>query len=122
MSTDGSEFGHFAYIGNGFCLDSWGAGPFVLHVGTKAWRFEDSDRFGPLIITKRGAEASVQPGERSPFWQAHMAWRKQGRRLAEDGITCIYDPLKPTLYRKVGRKNIIVQHGDEGGGYEEVQP
>lgn len=113
------EFGHFGIIGGGVCLDSWGAGPFVIEAGGRFWRFEDSDRFGPSIILKNGNPAAQQPGERSPFWIAHWAWMKQGRRVEDDGMTCIHDPLKPTLYRKVGRMNIIVENGDERGGYVE---
>ena len=52
-----------------------------------------------------------------------MAWVKQGRRLAPDGITCIYEyePPKPTKIRMVDQRNaVVVEHGDEGGGHEVV--
>ncbi len=109
-----AEFGHIGIIGGGVCLDGWGVGPFVINAGGKtSYRFNDSDRFGPLLPTN-------QPGERSPFWKAHRLWKRQGRRLADDGVTCIYDPPRPTLYKKVGRMNLIVEHGDEDGDNIEV--
>ena len=114
------EFGHIGVIGAGFCLDGWGVGPFVIDAGGPVYRFEDSDRFGPLLLTKRDMPATNQPGERSPFWKAHRLWKRQGRQLADDGVTCIYDPPKPTLYRKVGRMNLIVESGDEDGDHIEV--
>ena len=115
-----TEFGHFGYIGNGICLDYWGAGPFVIDVHGKHYRFEDSDRFGPLLLKKKGEPAVNQPTERSPFWKAHHLWKQQGRRVGDDGVTCVYDAPRPTQYRKVGRQRIIVEHGDEGGDYIEV--
>lgn len=113
------EFGHTGVIGPGFCFDTWGAGPFVMLVGAKQYRFEDSDRFGPLLLRKDGTTAKNQPGEKSPFWNAHHAWRRQGMRLEEDGITCIFDKPKPTIWRRVGKMRLIVEDGDEGGGYIE---
>ncbi|NQU60150.1 MAG: hypothetical protein HQ512_03390 [Rhodospirillales bacterium] len=115
------EFGHFGSIGGGVCMDAWGVGPFVVEVGKQSFRFEDSDRFGPSIINKNGEFKAKQPGERSPFWTAHRQWRKQGRRTKDDGVTCIYEGPKPTFYRKVGRKNLIVEDGEEGGDFIEIQ-
>lgn len=89
-----TEFGHNFYREPGLCLDSWGAGPFMIEIGGKKFTFEDSDRFGPLLLGKRGEPLADQPGERNKFWKAYTPWRNQGRRLAEDGKTCIYDPLR----------------------------
>jgi hypothetical protein len=110
-----SEFGHFYARGDGFCIDSWGAGPFLIEAGGKQYRFEDSDRFGPSLIKKNGDPlANPYPGERSPFWKAHYAWLKQGRRVAEDGVTCIWEPLKPSLAVRKGRGFVlVVEHGDQ---------
>jgi hypothetical protein len=106
-------------------LDAWGAGPFIIKIGGtrggRAVRFEDSDRFGPSLVTPRGEIMKNQPGERSPFWLAHRLWVSQGRRLAPDGMTCVYDPPRPTLYRRDGRgRKWIVQEGDEGAPFREV--
>ena len=110
------EFGHTGVVGAGFCLDSWGAGPFVIEAGGKSFRFEDSDRFGPSIINLNGEFKARQLGERSPFWTAHRQWRKQGRRMKDNGLTCIYDPPKPTVLRHIaGRNYMIVEDGEEGG-------
>ena len=117
-----SEFGHIGIIGDGFCLDHWGAGPFTITAGGKTeYRFEDSDRFGPLLLTKKDMPAENQPGERSPFWKAHRLWKRQGRRTADDGQTCIYDPPRPNYYKKISRGfRLIVGYGDEDGDYIEV--
>ncbi len=115
------EFGHLGRMGSGFCMDSWGAGPFLIEVHGKFYRFEDSDRFSPTILGKNGDPISRQPGERNPFWTAHHQWVNQGRRTADDGIACIYDAPEPTLYRKEGRRNIIVKAGEEGGDFIEVK-
>lgn len=121
--TPVGEFGHIGVIGAGFCIDRWGAGPFELEVDGKRHRFEDSDRFGPSRVKANG-DICANPlwPERHPFWAAHAAWRKQGRRLSDDGITCVWEPPKPTTYYKVGRKNaVIVEHGDDGGEFIEVE-
>ena len=43
--------------------------------------------------------------------------------MAEDGITCVYELIvpKPTTYYKINKSNwMVVEAGDEGGGYIEV--
>lgn len=119
-----AEFGHFGRITPTVCIDAWGAGSFTLSHDGKAYRFEDSDRFGPVLINKGGSVSERQPSERSPFWRLHHLWRKQGRRLAEDGATCIVEvlPIRPTLYRVENGLMIIVQEGDEDGDYIKVEP
>lgn len=96
-----SNFGHnhaVVYVaGSGYAMriDSWGSGPFVIHFGGKSWRFEDSDQFGPSLITKNGEpRKSPWPNQCNPFWHVHKLWREQGMRLSDDGITCVYD-LQP---------------------------
>jgi len=34
-----NEFGHIATIGNGICIDAWGAGPFVIIADDTPYRF-----------------------------------------------------------------------------------
>ncbi len=117
-----AEFGHIASIGGGICIDAWGAGPFVISAGGKLFRFEDSDRFGPSLIKKNGDICTNPwPCERSPFWRAHRLWVRQGRRT-EDGVICVWDEPKPTKYRKIGRTRVIIENGDEDGGYIEIRP
>jgi hypothetical protein len=119
-----SEFGHIAFRGSGVCVDTWGAGPFVITVGDRSWRFEDSDRFGPSLVKKNGDICENPfPGQRSPFWRAHRIWVQQGRRLAEDGTTCVWGEPKPTTFYRLGKRfGMIVEAGDEDGALVEVQP
>lgn len=116
-----TDLGHFGTSRGGVCVDIWGAGPFVITAGGKQFRFEDSDRFGPALVGKSGALlANPYPPERSPFWGAHRAWVAQGRRL--NGNICMFNIPKPTLYRKDAKgRAVVVEHGDEGGGYFEAE-
>ena len=111
-----TEFGHTGMIGNGLCIDIWGAGPFVIAVDGKSYRFEDSDRFGPCLIKKNGELFdNPYPGERSPFWRAHRIWVRQGRRV-EDEINCIWDEPKPTIVRMLSKRvAVVVENGEEDG-------
>jgi hypothetical protein len=117
-----AEFGHHATIAAGVCIDAWGSGPFIITAAGKAWRFEDSDRFGPYLLRRDGSVADRQPGERSPFWLAHRLWKRQGRKVAGDGITCVFCPdLRPTTFRRDARgRPVVVEHGDEDGGFLEL--
>lgn len=96
-----SEFGHTAYIGSGFYVDAWGRGPFVIEYDEKVWRFEDSDRFGPSLLTKRNQiRKNPFPPSNSPFWELHRRWVQQGRRVEDDGVKCVvdYQPPEPGVY------------------------
>jgi hypothetical protein len=116
-------FGHASAIGADFCIDGWGAGPFVIDAQGKTFRFEDSDMFGPSLVRKNGdIAANPWPSERSPFWRAHWAWVRQGRRLKEDRMTCVYDWPRPTTYFVVGREMFVVERGDAGGEEIRVPP
>lgn len=109
-------FGHHAITGPGFCMDAWGSGPFEITVSDRLFIFEDSDRFGPFTLDKRGNVLDRQPGEKSLFWKGYTAWRKQGRKVEADGKTCVFEPLKPTIVRRIrGNQVEVVEEGDEGG-------
>ena len=121
------EFGHIASSAGGFHIDQWGVGPFVITVEGRSWRFEDSDRFGPMLVKRNGEpKSNPYPPERSLFWWAHKLWLEQGRRVADDGTTCVLDyrPKRPTKFRWVtdrsGRHREIVEEGDDGGGVLEI--
>lgn len=110
------EFGHAAYASAGCRIDAWGVGPYLIEIANKVYRFEDSDRFGPYTLGAKGEPLSRQPGERSPFWHAYQAWRDQGRRLAADGKSCVWDEPKPMTVRHVaGRHYAVVEQGENGG-------
>lgn len=106
------EFGHFAGSHNGSHIDAWGAGPFKIVVDGAAYLFEDSDRFGPVLLTKLGEPTCNQPPERHPFWAGYVPWRSQGRRTEADDMTCAWSPLKPTKAVLLGRVVQIVEEGD----------
>ena len=87
-----SEFGHIHATAAGCHIDIWGEGPFIIEYLGRTYRFEDSDRFGPVPLKKNGWEVK-EPGyfaERNPFWYAWGKWVEQGRRLSDDGQTCIW--------------------------------
>jgi hypothetical protein len=119
-----SEFGHQASRDAGWFIDSWGTGPLVLEAKGKSFRFEDSSEFGPSLVNKAGDPMkNPWPSDRSPFWRAHRIWVRQGRRIAEDGRTCIWDEPKPQIVRRIGRRSVvIVQQGDEDGEIVELNP
>lgn len=83
------EFGHSAINVGDFHLDSWGAGPFKISVGAEIFEFEDSDRFGP-VHCENGEPSGFQFLQESTFWPAWQAWKDQGRRVAADGVTCVW--------------------------------
>jgi hypothetical protein len=117
------DFGHVATGGDGVFTDSWGVGPFVIETEGKAFRFEDSDRFGPFLLGRSGDPLKVQPGERSPFWRAHRIWVRQGRKTDGDDITCLWAEPKPTTFYHINKRNVmIVEHGEEDGLDIEVAP
>lgn len=109
------EFGHFSSPFPGGHLDSWGAGPFEIEAEGEVFRFGDSDRFGPYLANRHGDPiANPYPAERSPFWRAHRIWVRGGRRL--EGNKCIWHEPKPTLLRRIDKRNaVIVKAGEEDG-------
>lgn len=87
-----SEYGHQYSQSAGTFLDAWGAGPYVLRAYEHDFRFEDSERFGPIPITRKGdVKSPGYFGEQSLFWHYWTLWKDQGRRVAEDGVTCIFE-------------------------------
>ena len=89
-----SDYGHFhAMNGNGCFIDAWGAGPFIMRVAGKEFRFEDSDQFGPWPLRKDDDPMSRPFGRRSPFWPAWKLWKEQGRKVGPDSMTAVWwDP------------------------------
>lgn len=117
-----SEFVHKHFSSCTTFIDSWGAGPFVIKNEGKSFRFEFSERFGPIPLRPDNEidEKYNWPG-RSPFWPALHQWIKGGKRVAEDGVTCVWDHLRPNkFYRIAGKHIVIVEHGDEDGPMVDV--
>jgi hypothetical protein len=46
----------------------------VTDAAGRTWSFEAHRIFGPLVLRKDGEPAARQPGSRSSFWPAFMAW------------------------------------------------
>lgn len=111
-----AEFGHIGFDSGGSFIDAWGAGPYLIEAGGKLWRFADSDRFGPALVNKIGDPlTNPYPSERSPFWRAHRIWVRQGRRV-DDGIACVWEEPKPTVCRRLNKRDyLIVEHGEKDG-------
>ena len=40
----------------------------------RAWTFENSRMFGPMVLRRDGEPRVNQPGERSAFWPAWQRW------------------------------------------------
>lgn len=75
-------------------------------------RFEMHPYCGPAVVGKRGQVLATQPGPRHHFWTAVTLWCQQGRRIASDGVTCIYEiPPKPQTVCLVGRHYVEVPPG-----------
>lgn len=111
-----SEFGHSYGRGKGVFIDGWGWGPFVITVERQSFLFEDSDQFGPYLVSRRhGDILATQPGPRSPFWRAHWLWKRQGREVGVDGKECIWREPKPYLFTRKGRQLILVEDGEPDG-------
>jgi hypothetical protein len=84
-------FGRTAINIGGTHIDFFSAGPFVIEYCGRRYRFEDGDMFGPWPLKKNDDTKDRPFGEKNPFWDAWGLWVDQGRRLADDGITCIYE-------------------------------
>lgn len=83
--------------GLGIFFDCFGSGDYLITVKDKEIRFEWSDRFGPLPITKSGAE-NTKIGPRHKFWRAASLWNLQGKRL--DGKRAIWHEPRQPVYEK----------------------
>lgn len=115
----GHEWSQGTIDGHPVHVDTWGSGPFLIRVGIKSFRFEDSDRFGPALVNQDNSiRANPWPGERSPFWRAHRLWVRQGRRVEADGATCIWDEPRPTRVQRIAgtrRQYWCIEAGEEDG-------
>lgn len=84
------DFGNNSFTGEidgmFFHMSSYGAGPFMFRIDGKRVFFEDSDMWGPAVVsTRTWNPTSRQPGERNRFWDAYGMWRKAGRPLRGTG-------------------------------------
>jgi hypothetical protein len=69
------------------------SGPDVIDVTVtgasgNVYRFDFDERFGPLVLDRRGKPLGTQPGERHEFWTAFEAWHDARRGLPPKCATC----------------------------------
>ncbi len=92
-------------------LDCFGGAEFNIETSKGLIRFEWSERFGPMAVTKTGAERNLSP--RHPFWRAASLWNLQGRRV-ENGLAIWHEPRKPKLEHIGGRHYRVIEDGEVG--------
>lgn len=116
------DFGHTSIKMAGAIIDCWGAGPFKIKVGDKVYLFEDSDRFGPALLNKRTHNPTgFQLGERHPFWPAWYMWKKDGRKVGDDGFCIWREPIAGTYWKDArGVSHFLTDPEWEPLGYRRV--
>ncbi len=77
------EFGHFAVGGPCTRIDWWGAGRFIIEVGGKEFRFEDSDRGGEAAKWRVGAVSDTETSD-------YLKYRGKCKEMSEQ--LCATDP------------------------------
>jgi len=93
-------------------IDIFGSGEYFIEVRGEIIKFEFGDRFGPMPLTKTGAE-KTSIGPRHPFWRAASLWALQGKRL--DGNKAVWhEPKRPLLKHLGGRDYLIIEDGEKG--------
>ena len=93
------EYGHNPAVGKGVFIDSWGEGPYVIVVGGKHYHFEDSARFGPMDVDKKGEPTNKLIPAKSPFWKAWQRWVDEGRQTRKgfkDRLFCAHTDIRKT--------------------------
>ena len=91
-------------------IDCFGSGNYKIVVRGVVIQFDWSDGFGPLPMTKSGAERHLS--WRHPFWRAASLWNLQGMRV-EDGFAIWHEPKSPVTEKR-GRQTFIVDPGEPG--------
>ena len=66
----------------------------LMRVNGKTFKFEWSDRFGPLLISKKTGKTLENQNAPKLFFEAVSLWSKQGKRVSPDGF-CVWRP-EPT--------------------------
>lgn len=92
-------------------IDCFGDDEFTISVANRDILFEWSERFGPMPITRDGAQRDIS--HKNPFWRAVSLWDLQGQRT--EGKKAIWhEPKKPVLKHLGGRNYLIIEHGEPG--------
>lgn len=74
---------------------------YKMRVDNKILLFEFSERFGPLVVGKRGQEVA-QP-KASKFYEQVTLWSRQGKRM-RDGF-CVWTPEPIPITVPMGGRN-----------------
>lgn len=82
----------------------------------ETWRFEWSDRFGPLMLGKRGSPLSTTPPRCSPFWRALQWWIAQGKRV-EQGVGLFQERVKTASSVRMGPRTRLFVRPDDVAAY-----
>lgn len=83
---------------------------YTLTDGARTWRFEFSERFGPLLVDKDGRTLDRQPtSERHPFWRPFRLWLHQGKHADESGVCWWRDVRNRVFGVRFGKRSIIVE-------------
>lgn len=95
-------------IGNAivsFCSDP---GDYRIKVDGKIYTFEFSDRFGPIVLNRRGDPMSKQPGPKNKFWWAVSSWKQRGKEIDDDGLCVWFTEPEDILRHIAGRHYIVI--------------
>lgn len=92
-------------------IDIFGGGEYFIDVADETIKFEWSERFGPMALTKKGAERALTPKHK--FWRAASLWNLQGQRL-EGSKAIWHEPKKPVLQHLGGRNFMVIEDGEKG--------
>lgn len=94
-------------------IDNFASDDMTIAVGTHIIKFEFSQMFGPMALTKTGAERSLPPKLNHQFLRAASLWNAQGKRM--NGSQAIWhEPKKPVLKHLGGRHYQVIEQGEVG--------
>ena len=86
-------------------------------VDEREWRFDFSDRFGPLFQGKHGRDLKNPPTNLA-LWRAVTLWLRQGKRV--DGGLCIWNEPPPIkVERIIGRHCRILPAKEQDPGTDD---
>lgn len=79
---------------------------YKIFVEGACYRFDFSERFGPLFLNTDGTERKRQPGRQVS--EAISAWFRQGKRIDDDGV-CLYRlPNLHANYTMIGGCKVLL--------------
>jgi len=80
---------------------------YKIRADGKEYIFDFSERFGPSVQRRDGrGEIKNQPGPGAEFWLAVTLWRRQGKRIGDDGF-CVWDELPKEIAYQIGPRTLV---------------